>query len=74
VILSTASRFAERYAFSANYAIAAAGVVVAPRLWPLLRSVVERLDRAFPAFPALCWFAFVVLRLALGPFLPRISW
>ena len=74
LILSTASRFAERYAFSANYAVAAAGVVIALRLWPALSSTVRRLDGAIPAFPAACWLAFVLLRLALGPVLPRISW
>ena len=73
LFLSPASRFAERYLFSANYAIAAAGVVVAVRLWPSLRDVLLRVDRAVPAFPALCWLALMVLRLTLGPLLPRIS-
>ncbi len=73
VVLSTASRFAERYAFSGHYAIAAAGSVVALRLWPAMASAVARLDRAVPAFPALCWLAFVLMRLALGPYQPRIS-
>jgi 4-amino-4-deoxy-L-arabinose transferase-like glycosyltransferase len=73
VVLSTSSRYAERYAFSAHYAIAAAGSVVALRLWPELAAAMARLDRRIPAFPALCWLAFVLIRLALGPYLPRIS-
>jgi 4-amino-4-deoxy-L-arabinose transferase-like glycosyltransferase len=73
LILSTASRFAERYAFSAHYAIAAAGSVVALHLSPGLATALGRLDRAIPAFPAVCWLAFVLMRLALGPYLPRIS-
>jgi 4-amino-4-deoxy-L-arabinose transferase-like glycosyltransferase len=74
LILSTASRFAERYAFSANYAVAAAGAVVALRLSPTLSSWVVRADRVVPALPVVCWLAFVVLRLALGPYVPRVSW
>jgi 4-amino-4-deoxy-L-arabinose transferase-like glycosyltransferase len=73
IVLSTSSRFAERYAFSANHAIAAAGSVVALRAWPALATALRRLD-AIPAFPAWCWLGFVLLRLAFGPLLPRISW
>ena len=73
VILSAASRFAERYAFSATYLIGAAGVVVAWRRWPALRLALARLESAVPAAPAVVWLALLVLRLALGPFLPRIG-
>lgn len=73
IILSPASRFAERYAFSATYAIAAAGIVVAVRTWPSLSAAIRGLDARIPALPALLWAALMVLRLGLGPFLPRIS-
>jgi 4-amino-4-deoxy-L-arabinose transferase-like glycosyltransferase len=71
--LSPASRFAERYIFSANYALAAAGVVVAGRAWPRLARLVTYLDERIPALPAFCWLILMLLRLALGPLLPRIS-
>jgi 4-amino-4-deoxy-L-arabinose transferase-like glycosyltransferase len=73
VMLSAASRFAERYAFSATYLIGAAGVVVACRRWPALRMALGRLEAAVPAAPAVVWLTLLVLRLALGPFLPRIG-
>jgi 4-amino-4-deoxy-L-arabinose transferase-like glycosyltransferase len=73
LLLSPASRFAERYLFSANYAIAAAGVVVALRLWPSLRRALVALDARVPALPAVCWLVLMMLRLTLGPLLPRIS-
>jgi 4-amino-4-deoxy-L-arabinose transferase-like glycosyltransferase len=73
LMLAPASRFAERYAFSANYAIATAGTIVAARAWPSLARGVARLDRVIPAFPAIVWLALMLARLALGPFLPRIS-
>jgi 4-amino-4-deoxy-L-arabinose transferase-like glycosyltransferase len=72
-MLVPASRFAERYPFSAHYAIAAAGVVIALHTWPRLRSRLSTLDRAVPALPALLWFVLMILRLGLGPLLPRIS-
>lgn len=71
--LSPASRFAERYIFSANYALATAGVIVASRAWPALARVVRTLDERVPALPAICWLALMLLRLTLGPLLPRIS-
>jgi len=71
--LTPASRFAERYIFSPNYAIAAAGVVVALHRWPALRSWLDRLDRRLPALPVLCWVLLIVGRLVVGPYLPRIS-
>ena len=73
LMLAPASRFAERYAFSANYAIATAGAIVAARAWPSLARGVARLDRAIPAFPAIVWLVLMLARLAFGPFLPRIS-
>jgi 4-amino-4-deoxy-L-arabinose transferase-like glycosyltransferase len=73
LLLSPASRFAERYAFSATYATAAAGTVVALHTWPALRRVLAHLDGQLPALPALCWLVLMILRLTLGPYLPRIS-
>ena len=72
VVLSPSSRFAERYAFSATYVVAAAGIVVAWRHWPQLRSIVERLDSRVPALPVIVWTALMLLRLVLGPLLPRL--
>lgn len=72
-LLSSSSRFAERYAFSATYTIAAAGAVVAFADWRWLRAAYMRLDAIVPALPALVWLALMLLRLGLGPYLPRIS-
>ena len=72
-LLSPASRFAERYAFSATYLMGAAGAVVAVHIWPWLRRRYSALDARVPAFPAVVWAALILLRLALGPFLPRIG-
>ncbi len=73
LMLVPMSRFAERYIFSANYAIAAAGIVVALHHWPRLRTTIQDLDARIPALPALCWTLLMLLRLAIGPLLPRIS-
>jgi hypothetical protein len=73
LLLSVASRFAERYAFSATFIVAAVGVVVAYRTWPHLRTWLTRADAAVPAFPVIVWFALLALRLAFGPWLPRIG-
>jgi hypothetical protein len=73
LILTPASRFAERYAFSANYALATAGALVTLQAWPSFGAWLAGWDRRIPALPALCWLALMLLRLALGPFLPRIS-
>ena len=74
VLLSPASRFAERYIFSANYALATAGVIVTARAWPGLARLVGEMDRRIPALPAMSWLALMVLRLVFGPLLPRLSW
>ena len=71
-VLSPSSRFAERYLFSPVFAIAAAGVVVAYRSWPSVPAVLARLERAVPAFPAMLWLVLMLIRLVLGPFLPRV--
>ena len=68
-----ASRFAERYPFSAHYAIATAGVVVGLQVWPSLRTTLGRIDRAVPAFPVVVWVSLMLLRLTVGALLPRIS-
>lgn len=73
LMLTPASRFAERYIFSANYALAAVGIVVALHAWPRLRAAFERFDQMIPALPVLCWTALMLLRLVIGPLLPRIS-
>ena len=73
LVLSGISRFAERYAFSANAAVAAAGAVTALHIVPGLREKIQRLDGAVPALPALVWLALMLLRLTVGPLLPRIS-
>ena len=72
-LLSPSSRFAERYAFSAAFMIGAAGSVVAYRAWPRLRGLLDRLDARIPALPALVWLILMLLRLGLGPYLPRIA-
>jgi hypothetical protein len=74
LLLSPASRFAERYTFSANYAVAAAGAVIALRLSPTLAGALTRLDTRVPALPAVCWLVLMLLRLVVGPYLPRLSW
>jgi 4-amino-4-deoxy-L-arabinose transferase-like glycosyltransferase len=72
VVLSPSNRYAERYAFSATYVIAAAGIVTAWHRWPRLRAVVQQLDRRIPALPVVAWTASMLLRLGLGPLLPRL--
>ncbi len=66
LVLTPSSRFAERYAFSATFAVGAAGVVCAYRHWPSLRDMLTRLDAAVPAFPAMVWLALILLRLGWG--------
>ena len=72
-MLTPASRFAERYIFSVNYVVAAAGIVVALHHWTALRSFITRLDARVPALPAICWTLLMLLRLVAGPYLPRVS-
>jgi 4-amino-4-deoxy-L-arabinose transferase-like glycosyltransferase len=72
LLLSPSSRFAERYAFSATYAVATAGVLVALRQWPALSRFLARLDAAIPALPVVVWTALMLLRLLVGELLPRV--
>jgi 4-amino-4-deoxy-L-arabinose transferase-like glycosyltransferase len=72
LLLSPSSRFAERYAFSATYVIATAGVFVTLRQWPLLARWLERLDTAIPGLPVVLWTTLVLLRLVVGDMLPRV--
>ena len=72
LLLSPSSRFAERYAFSATYAVGTAGAVVALRGWPWLARGLERLDATVPALPAAVWLTLMLLRLAVGETLPRV--
>lgn len=73
-MLTPASRFAERYIFSVNYVVAATGIVVALHHWSALRTFITRLDTRVPALPAICWTLLMLLRLAIGPYLARVSW
>ena len=72
-ILLPSSRFAERYAFAAIYAVATAGAVIAYRAWRWIRAATEALGRAYSGVPISLWFVLMIARLVLGPFLPRIS-
>jgi 4-amino-4-deoxy-L-arabinose transferase-like glycosyltransferase len=71
-LLAPSSRSAERYVFSATYAVAAMGVVAAVRVWPRLGDGLRRGDAALPGLPAIVWFVLIMLRLGAGPVLPRI--
>jgi hypothetical protein len=73
VLLSPSSRVAERYIFSGTFVVAAAGAIVALRIWPRLAVWLGTLDRSLPAAPALVWFALMIARLAIGPWMPRIG-
>jgi Dolichyl-phosphate-mannose-protein mannosyltransferase len=73
VLLSPASRVAERYIFSGTYVVAGAGAIVALRTWPRLAAWWHELDRRLPAAPALVWLTLMLARLTLGPWMPRIS-
>lgn len=66
LVLSPASRLAERYAFAATFAVACAGVVAALCEWPVLGARLRALDRRIPALPAVLWLLLIVLRLLLG--------
>lgn len=72
LVLSPSSRYAERYAFSASYVIAAAGIVAALWNWSWLQTRLERVDRRVTALPVLVWLLLMVLRLVAGPLLPRL--
>jgi 4-amino-4-deoxy-L-arabinose transferase-like glycosyltransferase len=72
-LLSPSSRVAERYVFSGTYVVAAAGVIVALRLWPFSAARLRELDHHLPALPALVWLALMMARLVIGPWMPRIS-
>jgi len=73
VVLSPSSRVAERYIFSGTYAVAAAGTIVALRIWPRIAAWYRAIDQRVPAAPALVWLALMIARLAIGPWMPRIS-
>ena len=73
VVLSPSSRVAERYIFSGTYAVAAAGTIVALRIWPRIAAWCRDVDQRVPAAPALVWLALMIARLAIGPWVPRIS-
>ena len=72
-VLSPSSRVAERYIFSGTFVVAAAGAIVALRIWPRIAAWCRELDERLPAAPALVWLALMITRLAIGPWMPRIS-
>lgn len=72
LMLSLSSRLAERYAFSPVFVVGALGAVVSYRWWPGLRAALLRADGTVPWFPAALWTALALLRLVVGPVLPRI--
>lgn len=73
VTLSPSSRVAERYIFSGTYAIATAGIVTLCRTWPVVQEKLRAADRRVPALPALVWLGLMLLRLAIGPLMPRVQ-
>ncbi len=72
-ILLPSSRFAERYTFSATYAVATVGAIVAYHAWPSMRAALEKWDARIPGLAIWLWLLLIVLRLTVGPLLPRIS-
>jgi hypothetical protein len=72
LMLSLSSRFAERYAFSPVFVVGAAGALVACRRWPAVERIRVRAESSVPMLPVVLWIALALLRLALGPALPRV--
>ncbi len=72
LLLSPSSRFAERYAFSAAFMVGAVGAIAAYRTWRPVTRALETLDARVPALPAMVWLALMLVRIVLGPWLPRI--
>jgi hypothetical protein len=72
LMLSPSSRVAERYIFFGTYAIAAAGVVVMCRTWPRVARTVAEWDSRIPALPVVVWLSLMLLRLGVGPWIPRL--
>jgi len=71
-LLFPLSRFAERYAFSATYTVGTIGVVLACRNW----KPIQRMDRWWASSStaaAVLWLILIVLRLVVGPMLPRLQ-
>ena len=66
------SRFAERYAFSATFATGTIGAVIACREWAPIRGLQKRWTSSSTA-AALLWLVLILLRLVLGPLLPRLQ-
>src|SRR6185295_1192532 len=71
-LLFPLSRFAERYAFSATFATGTIGAVVACREWAPIRGL-QKMWATSSTPAALLWLALIVLRLVLGPLLPRLQ-
>jgi hypothetical protein len=71
-LLFPLSRWAERYAFSATYTAGALGAVIACRTWRPIRAL-DRFWTTSSTTAALLWLGLIVLRLVLGPILPRLQ-
>jgi 4-amino-4-deoxy-L-arabinose transferase-like glycosyltransferase len=71
-LLFPLSRFAERYAFSATFATGALGAVVACREWAPIRGL-QKISATNSTPAALLWLVLILLRLVLGPLLPRLQ-
>jgi 4-amino-4-deoxy-L-arabinose transferase-like glycosyltransferase len=63
---SLSDRRADRYLFPLYYAVGAAGVVAALRVWPRLRSLLETLERGRPWVPAALWLTLFAVHLFAG--------
>jgi 4-amino-4-deoxy-L-arabinose transferase-like glycosyltransferase len=72
VLLAPSERVAERYVFIATYAVGTTAAVFSYRQWPALAWLLDRANARVPALPALIWLSLVVLRLGVGPLLPRV--
>ena len=68
----TSARHRSRRRIPIVKTLAAAGVVAAYRVWPVVQRGIATLDASVPYFPALVWLMLMVLRLVSGPLLPRI--
>jgi 4-amino-4-deoxy-L-arabinose transferase-like glycosyltransferase len=71
-LLFPLSRFAERYAFSATLATGTIGAVIAYREWAPIRGL-QKMWASSSTPAALLWLVLILLRLVLGPLLPRLQ-
>jgi 4-amino-4-deoxy-L-arabinose transferase-like glycosyltransferase len=66
-LFSLSDRRADRYIFPVYYAVGAAGILAAQRLWPRLGALAARVDRRVPLVPVGLWVLLFVLHLLGGP-------